>query len=517
MKKIFYTLVAVLTAVFYAAGQAPQAINYQAVARDSAGAILTNRNISVRITILRNSITGTEVYKEVHNTQVNPFGLINLAIGAGTVVSGDFSLIPWDSYKHFLKVEIDPDNGNNYFDFGTTQLLSVPYAIYSATTGDTSTWRKGDSLIYYDCGRVGIGTTNPDSSAALDLSSTTSGLLPPRLTWNQMLDIPNPATGLVVYNLTDNKLMYYDGTNWYDSDGTCRPLPTVADAGPDQFLANTNTTTLEANTPTSGAGVWSIISGEGGVITDTTDPAGTFTGTSGDSYTLRWTISTTCTSSYDDVIINFCGGTFIDIRDGQSYAAVKIGTQCWMAQNLNIGTRINGNVNMQYNGVIEKYCYNDDTANCSIYGGLYQWNEAMNYSQTPGAQGICPDGWHIPTDEEWCTLTTYLDATVNCAASGLSGTDAGGKMKEMGFIHWNPPNTGATNSSGFTGLPGGGVWGPFYVNYWHDKKNVGYIWSSTQSTGSDIWINVLCYNDAHVERNHYNWSDGLSIRCLKNP
>jgi len=172
---------------------------------------------------------------------------------------------------------------------------------------------------------------------------------------------------------------------------------------------------------------------------------------------------------------------------------------------------------MQYNGVIEKYCYNDDTANCSIYGGLYQWNEAMNYSQTPGAQGICPDGWHIPTDEEWCTLTTYLDATVNCAASGLSGTDAGGKMKEMGFIHWNPPNTGATNSSGFTGLPGGGVWGPFYVNYWHDKKNVGYIWSSTQSTGSDIWINVLRYNDAHVERNHYNWSDGLSIRCLKNP
>ncbi|MBK7631804.1 MAG: hypothetical protein IPJ23_14080 [Ignavibacteriales bacterium] len=84
------------------------------------------------------------------------------------------------------------------------------------------------------------------------------------------------------------------------------------------------------------------------------------------------------------------------IYEGKTYGTVLIGTQCWMKENLNVGTMIQGNSNQSNNGVKEKYCYNNDTANCSIYGGLYQWNEAMQYVTTEGARGICPEGW-IPT------------------------------------------------------------------------------------------------------------------------
>ena len=87
-----------------------------------------------------------------------------------------------------------------------------------------------------------------------------------------------------------------------------------------------------------------------------------------------------------------------------------------MKQNLNIGTRIDGSQDQTNNLVIEKYCYNNDEANCNVYGGLYQWNELMNYAPSSDANpsscpGICPTGWHFPSDAEWCMVTQYLDPT----------------------------------------------------------------------------------------------------------
>ena len=106
-----------------------------------------------------------------------------------------------------------------------------------------------------------------------------------------------------------------------------------------------------------------------------------------------------------DVIIPFsdtftCGSSFTDGRDGKTYTSVQIGTQCWMKENLNVGTRINGSSNQTNNGVVEKYCFNNLESNCDVYGGLYQWNELMQYVSTQGVKGICPLDWHIPTDQE---------------------------------------------------------------------------------------------------------------------
>ena len=188
-------------------------------------------------------------------------------------------------------------------------------------------------------------------------------------------------------------------------------------------------------------------------------------------------------------------------QDGNNYATVQIGAQIWMAENLNVGTRINGLVDQINNNMIEKYCYNDNDSNCTVYGGLYQWDEAMQYSTTPGVKGICPTGWHLPTDDEWTKVTTFL-----------GGEDfAGGKMKETDTVHWVSPNFGATNSSGFTGLPGG------MRNISAGFTNLNYtalFWSSTEYPPF-AWLRFLDYYVESVFHTNGSKLCAYSVRCLK--
>ncbi len=170
-----------------------------------------------------------------------------------------------------------------------------------------------------------------------------------------------------------------------------------------------------------------------------------------------------------------CGCTVIDERDSKLYNTVQIGEQCWMAENLNIGTRVDGILDQTDNSIIEKYCYNDEEDSCYTYGGLYQWDEMMQYMSVPSSQGVCPDEWHIPAMSEWTSLVEYLGGT------GV----AGGKMKEAGTIHWNSPNTGATNESGFTAFPAGyrNEMGTFhqvrkYAEFWPSNDSSYYSWKT---------------------------------------
>lgn len=238
----------------------------------------------------------------------------------------------------------------------------------------------------------------------------------------------------------------------------------------------------------------------------------------------------TSTNDFDDGTRNNSGSFFVEIvgdeikmfRCGDSvtysgtvYPTVLIGTQCWMTKNLNIGTMVTGATTQTNNSTIEKYCYSNNEANCTTYGGLYQWDEAMQYVETSGAQGICPDGWHIPTDAQQNTLDQYLkDTSATCVAtrSGLwDCTTAGGKMKETGTSHWTTPNTGATNSSGFTALGAGyrGTGGTFFV-----LGTYAYFWSSSVS-GSHAWYRSLSYTYATVFRVENVQAYGFSVRCLK--
>ena len=201
-----------------------------------------------------------------------------------------------------------------------------------------------------------------------------------------------------------------------------------------------------------------------------------------------------------------CGTTVT--YEGKTYNTVQIGNQCWFKQNLNVGTRINGSQTQQNNGIKEKYCYNDLESNCNIYGGLYQWNEIMQFLTTPGAQGICPTGWRIPASAEWNALSTYL--------GGYSV--AGGKMKSPGITAdgtglWLTPNTGATNESGFTGLPGGG----YLPGQFFDLTKTGEFWSSTDLTTVGANTGHLYYYDANFAAggNPSGKTTGFSGRCVR--
>lgn len=162
MKKILLSLIliiAILPISVYC--QSPQAFKYQAIVRDNSGNIIQNQTVGVRVSIHEETISGTIIYQESFSEITNQFGLLNLEIGTGTPTIGTFSAINWGSSPKFLETAIDASGGTSYVSMGTSELLSVPYALYSGATGDTSRWRNNGNSIYYNTGNVGIGTTNP--------------------------------------------------------------------------------------------------------------------------------------------------------------------------------------------------------------------------------------------------------------------------------------------------------------------------------------------------------------------
>lgn len=224
-----------------------------------------------------------------------------------------------------------------------------------------------------------------------------------------------------------------------------------------------------------------------------------------------------------------CGNNWNDTRDGKSYSTVLINGRCWFAQNINVGTMVTNTTSGQSNNqVIEKFCYSNNEGNCTNFGGLYYYSEAMNYNVVEGGQGICPDGWYVPTDLEWHYMENFLDATVNnMNVIGWRGTDCGGKMKVTGTTYWNSPNTGATNSSGFSARGGGNE---FYLSFLsqHLFSNVyqyGYFWTSSDTSSFFPVIfygpltRYLAYNSQQSGRSYDDHFQGnqsaYSLRCIK--
>jgi uncharacterized protein (TIGR02145 family) len=272
--------------------------------------------------------------------------------------------------------------------------------------------------------------SSPDSSAIVDVKSTSKGLLIPRMTSAQIGAIINPANGLQVYCTTDNKMYIY-----------------VAAYSVWKEVAYGTTTILPGGGPT-------------------------------------------------------CGQNLTDNRNGTTFNTILIGTQCWMKQNLNVGTMISSSVSQSNNGILEKYCYGDIASNCDVYGGLYQWNEMMKYGSAEGIKGICPDGWHLPTVSEFTTLAMYLGG----------GALAGGKMKEPGYLHWVAPNAGASNSSGFTALPGG-----IYVfenQGFSGINNTCFLWTSTQHDMNNSWYQALGSSYEYMGQYYFTKTSGYSVRCI---
>ncbi len=376
--------------------------------------------------------------------------------------------------------------------------------------------------------QVGINSngSNPDNSAVLDVQSSTRGLLAPRMSTAQRDAINNPAAGLIIYNTNTNILELYNGTNWgavtgENSDGIIIPpsvstnsMSNISSGSADAFGEITD---LGGDSIISYGHCWSkypnpTIHFEF-IDLGSTNTTGTFTSnlnslelsttyyvkayaenSEGVSYGEE-TSFTTETSAGNSP----CGGVPLITYGGQVYNTIMIGNQCWLKENLNIGTMIASDIAQTNNGTIEKYCLYNDVARCNVYGGLYQWNEIMQYITTEGVQGICPTGWHIPTDTEWTTLE--------------SNVVGGGDIKEEGLEHWFAPNTGATDGSGFTALPGGCIglnWGSV-ANY----RDEGRFWSSSQIDALDALLRRVKYDITAIQRYDWRKAYGFSVRCIK--
>ena len=206
-------------------------------------------------------------------------------------------------------------------------------------------------------------------------------------------------------------------------------------------------------------------------------------------------------------------GSVTDI-DGNVYKTVIIGDQEWMMENLRVSRYQNGEPifhvtdNSEWVNVSSGAyaAYNNDDSLAAIYGYLYNW-----YAVNDG-NDIAPQGWHVPTHSDWLLLEMNLGISfADAVGSGFRGTDEGGKLKETGDVHWLIPNTGATNSSGFTALPGG-------IRHDGSFYNLGkgaYFWTSDPSDSFRSHYRLLYYDTSDILLSQVSQRSGLSIRCVR--
>ena len=381
-------------------------------------------------------------------------------------------------------------NGDN-----TKDIADLTTGIYKVTITDS----KDDSIIdsvevtqpEVEELNLSFQTTNVseynNSDGAIDLT-VTGGLMPYTYSWSNGAiteDISNLTADTYEVTVTDA-----ESSNKTGSVVITRPDPT-------ELILSFNITGVgifggsdgSINLTVSGGAMPYTYAWSNGATSEDIDnlTAGIYFVTVTDQ--ISQSITDTVEVTQPDEIIT---GTITDI-DGNIYQTVLIGNQWWMTENLKVTHDPQGNS-------ITSCYYNNSEDNLNTYGRLYTWNEAMNGSITEGAQGIAPDGWHIPSVADWQELISYLGGT----------SIAGGKMKETGTSHWNSPNN-ATNSSGMTILPGG------------EKENGVYkflgqyavIWSSKQVSSTQAQYYTLKNNEIQIVLRTWSKSLSYSIRCVK--
>ena len=284
------------------------------------------------------------------------------------------------------------------------------------------------SAIAANAQNVGIGTTSPNTTAKVDISSTTQGFLPPRMTYAQRNAIVSPAQGLIVY-CTDcginGQPQYYNGAAWRTMDG---------------------------GAPTNPVSVTVSICSQ------------------------VWLTKNLSVSKYKN------GDSIPQVRDSTAWASATTGAWCWYK--------------------------NDSATYAATYGKLYNW-----YAVTD-PRGLAPTGYHLPTDSEWNVLVRCLDSGADTSIIGTQSTTAGGALKEAGTANWQSPNTGATNSSGFTALPGGLSSG---TSVFSNSGVFGYFWTASSFDAVNAWFHRLNALDANAFRkNDKSKAAGFSVRCVKN-
>ena len=566
--------------------QAPTKINFQSVLRNTNGEVVSNSAVSLKISILSGTITGTAVYIETHAKTTDAGGLMSLQIGGGTVLSGVFGDINWGSSAHFIKLEADFSGGNSYVLLGTQELMSVPYALYASKTDTSvlnltsrfSTKLSGTDTVSLSArinakapinnptftGTVGginktmvdLGNVDNTSDAGKPISTATQTALDLKAPINNptftgtvggisktMVGLGNvdntsdagKSISTATQTALDNKLNKTDTSTMLENYRTgLNNKVNVIDTSNmlSKYLRKADTSSLSdrinaklsrsviPETPIIQRGHIMYWNGSSWVLLNPGTAGQVLKMSLDENPVPVWGTDATTFPAFSP-----CGAPISDI-DGNIYNTVLIGAQCWTKENLRVrrynnGTAIlfdaiggsGGSSSTWQNLTIGAHTIfaHDSLAtpsNLTKYGYLYNWYAAKGIS-TGGVilandtLRICPTGWHVPTDTEWTTLTTELGGE----------SVAGGKLKSIGTVsYWNSPNEGATNSSGFSALPGG-----YRIKdgSFNNLSNSAVFWRATEVNANNAWSSRLEHNSDDVSRISYEKQLGASIRCLK--
>jgi len=385
---------------------------------------------------------------------------------------------------------------------------------------------------------LGISATGslPDNSALLDVDATglnpKKGVLIPRMTTAERNAIPSPATSLLIFNTTTMCYEWWTGVVWVSLGCGCSSAPSAPTAG------------SHSSTQVSITWVWGAVSTATAYYVNTTNNFATATNVGNTtSYTQS---GLSCGRNYTLYVWaqNACGASTASMFTfSTSLCPGACGSQVFMTANMDVGTMINDPAEQNNNSVLEKYCYNNTPANCTTYGGLYQWAEALgtvyannnaNFTGSwatcdpcgsGGIQGICPSGYHIPTDLEWSRYEWCVENNISPTGTtllstfqsntGWRGTNnatigPGAKLKASAS---NSPSWNGTNASGFTALPAG------ERNYGGGFNYLGssaYFWSATEYSATQAWDRYLGTGKWQSYRHDSRKTYGFSVRCLQN-
>ncbi len=501
MKKIlFQNVILVFTCLFITSSllaQSPQGIPYQAVMRNADGSVMANSAVSLTFMIHDGTADGTVVYQESHSLTSNAQGLVSCVVGNGVVSQGSISNINWGNGAKYLHVMMGST------DLGTQQMLSVPYALYAGAcdievslTGDTLYTGGGNFVII-----PGISAAN----------------FPP-----------------AILGCTDNAACNYNSAATQD-DGSCLYQNATCDDG----NASTTNDVVNGNCQCAGEAIVNgctnpqacnynaaanvdngscLIQGaacndnNANTSNDVINSSCQCVGTPSNTGASLLPGNTTCSAQV--ISVTDCGGQTSLTYNGRTYDLVEIGGQCWFADNLATDQYRNSdpiptgldNATWQNTTAGAYAIYNNDIANDVTYGKLYNWYTTVD------SRGLCPTGWHVPTDCEWMYLEGILGmSTTDQQIQGSNrGNNQGGLMKSTSL--WTSPNTGGTNSSGITALPSGyrrsdGTYGL--------KGSYGYFWTSTSGTTLNAWNRELVYNTATIKRDIDTKRLGFPVRCIR--
>ncbi len=377
--KIIFSFVLVF--LVFASSAQSNLIPYQAIAFGNNGKSLKNTSIAVRLTILDGSPTGANVYQETHSIVTDFFGHFSISIGSGNAISGVYNQIGWNSGPKFIKTEIDSGQIGSFVHIGTNELKSVPYSIYaqSAKSSETAlysdssnftvraasslistsslrsdssnfastagvaqtsiTARRSDSSIFANTAGIAQISTSSLRSDSSTFSTMSQSWV--RMSTTQRDALTNIPAGTVIFNTTTGCPNYYNGSTWFQQCGSCSPEPSQANAGPDVLNATATSITLQASSPAVGSSMWTILFGSGGTLTNSNTPNATFTGVAGTIYTLRFTVSNGCGSTFDDMNVSFSsgGGSGCSPQPSQANAGPDASNLCGAATlNANVPT-----------------------------------------------------------------------------------------------------------------------------------------------------------------------------------